>query len=178
MNHCPRFAEDEAPAGRGPARRAGSPVAGPGHRGPPRPHGRPPSSWRCSTGRGLLPRHPHARPDGAGRGGGLAEDWPLDADSPFPLFVFVTAYDQYAVQAFERRGGGLADAQARADRPPAWPLQRLTAASPALGPSARRRQRCAGASVEPVGALLGAAPSVETNQRLRVVQVAQRQPTC
>ncbi len=29
----------------------------------------------------------------------LAEDWP--ADAPFPLLVFVTAYDQYAVQAFE-----------------------------------------------------------------------------
>jgi DNA-binding LytR/AlgR family response regulator len=29
----------------------------------------------------------------------LAEDWPEDA--PFPALVFVTAYDQYAVQAFE-----------------------------------------------------------------------------
>ena len=31
----------------------------------------------------------------------LAEDWPADTQ-PFPLLVFVTAYDQYAVQAFER----------------------------------------------------------------------------
>ena len=34
----------------------------------------------------------------------LAEDWPDERDdsvAPFPLLVFITAYDQYAVQAFE-----------------------------------------------------------------------------
>jgi len=31
----------------------------------------------------------------------LAEDWP--ADRPFPLLVFVTAYDQHALAAFERQ---------------------------------------------------------------------------
>ncbi len=30
----------------------------------------------------------------------LAEDWP--DDSPFPLLVFVTAHDEYAIEAFER----------------------------------------------------------------------------
>ncbi len=32
----------------------------------------------------------------------LAEDWPEDG-AAFPLLVFVTAYDQYALQAFERQ---------------------------------------------------------------------------
>ncbi|WP_310463515.1 LytTR family DNA-binding domain-containing protein [Sphaerotilus sp.] len=31
----------------------------------------------------------------------LAEDWPDDPGAPFPLLVFVTAYDQHAVKAFE-----------------------------------------------------------------------------
>jgi DNA-binding LytR/AlgR family response regulator len=34
----------------------------------------------------------------------LAEDWPDGADAPtFPLLVFVTAYDEYALQAFEQQ---------------------------------------------------------------------------
>ena len=32
----------------------------------------------------------------------LAEDWPDDAGAPLPLIVFVTAYDQHALDAFER----------------------------------------------------------------------------
>jgi len=38
--------------------------------------------------------------DGLQAAQALAEDWPEDA--PFPLIVFITAYDQYALQAFER----------------------------------------------------------------------------
>lgn len=32
----------------------------------------------------------------------IAEDWPDNTGKPFPIIVFVTAYDQYALQAFER----------------------------------------------------------------------------
>lgn len=39
--------------------------------------------------------------DGLQAAQALAEDWPGDG-TPFPLLVFVTAFDQYALQAFER----------------------------------------------------------------------------
>ena len=65
----------------------------------------------------------------------LAEDWP--AETPFPLLVFITAYDQYALQAFdvqavdylvkpvtpERLGECLRRLRARLDTPPADGLQ-------------------------------------------------------
>jgi DNA-binding LytR/AlgR family response regulator len=38
--------------------------------------------------------------DGLGAAQAIVEDWP--ADAPLPLLVFVTAYDQYALAAFER----------------------------------------------------------------------------
>lgn len=41
------------------------------------------------------------RLDGLETARALAEDWP-EAGRPFPLVVFVTAYDQYALAAFER----------------------------------------------------------------------------
>jgi DNA-binding LytR/AlgR family response regulator len=44
----------------------------------------------------------------------LAEDWPGDA--PLPLLVFVTAYDQYALQAFEHAAVDYVLKPVRADR--------------------------------------------------------------
>ncbi|MES2182985.1 MAG: LytTR family DNA-binding domain-containing protein [Pseudomonadota bacterium] len=38
--------------------------------------------------------------DGLEAAAALADDWPAD-EAPFPALVFVTAYDQYAVEAFE-----------------------------------------------------------------------------
>jgi DNA-binding LytR/AlgR family response regulator len=44
----------------------------------------------------------------------LAEEWP--AESAFPLLVFVTAYDQYAIQAFEAQAVDYVLKPVRADR--------------------------------------------------------------
>jgi DNA-binding LytR/AlgR family response regulator len=95
----------------------------------------------------------------------MAEDWPLDA--PFPLLVFVTAYDQYAVQAF--------DAQAVDYLVKPLDSQRLAATV------ARLRRRLAerapqGAlqeSVDQLRALLGAGAGGPTpSKRLEVIQAS------
>ncbi|PUE42679.1 LytTR family DNA-binding domain-containing protein [Limnohabitans sp. Bal53] len=44
----------------------------------------------------------------------LAEEWP--SDTPFPLLVFVTAYDQYAIQAFEAQAVDYVLKPVRAER--------------------------------------------------------------
>lgn len=93
----------------------------------------------------------------------LAEEWPQDA--PFPLLVFVTAYDQYAVQAFEaqavdylvkpveaaRLGACIARLQKRlADRAPAVPeaaLGQLRALLAAAGAQPQPRLEVIQASV-------------------------------
>jgi DNA-binding LytR/AlgR family response regulator len=54
----------------------------------------------------------------------LAEDWP--AGEPFPLLVFVTAYDQYALQAFEAQAVDYLVKPVRGDRLAAC-VQRLRA---------------------------------------------------
>jgi DNA-binding LytR/AlgR family response regulator len=97
----------------------------------------------------------------------LAEDWPDDGP-PLPLFVFVTAYDQYALQAFEAQA---VDYLVKpADRP------RLAAAVTRL----KRRLADRGTGTEALQATLGqlrallgpgatAAPAAEA-PRLEVIQ--------
>ncbi len=114
----------------------------------------------------------------------LAEDWPEDA--PFPLLVFVTAYDQYALQAFEHAAVDyvlkpvqrerLAQTVGRLKQALA---QRQTAASPALDATlAQLRQLLAPAGGAAGGAAApSSAPSSPHSSpplpRLRLLQVSQ-----
>jgi len=109
----------------------------------------------------------------------LAEDWPAASDNPagsapFPLLVFVTAYDDYALQAFEaqavdylvkpvqrpRLAACVARLQARL-------ADRRAAALASSAPAGDTLQ----AAVQQLRALLGAAPAGgATPPRLEVIQ--------
>jgi len=99
--------------------------------------------------------------DGLEAAQALAEDWPDDA--PFPLIVFVTAYDQYAIAAFERAavdyllkpvdGARLAQC-----------VQRLQAALAQREAAPQALQQ----AVDQLRGLLGTAPS--STARLEVIQ--------
>jgi DNA-binding LytR/AlgR family response regulator len=99
----------------------------------------------------------------------MAEDWPDDV--PFPLLVFVTAYNQYAVQAF--------DAQAVDYLIQPLDAQRLAASVARLRKrlADRAPQSALQESVDQLRALLGAAPAMNSTERppaskLEVIQAS------
>ena len=111
----------------------------------------------------------------------LAEDWPLDV--PFPLLVFVTAYDRYALQAFEAQAVDylVKPVDARRLASCVERLQKRLADS--AGPAATSPAAAAGAGAAPFNApqeatlaqlralLAGSAPPPAVPaQRLAVVQ--------
>jgi DNA-binding LytR/AlgR family response regulator len=98
----------------------------------------------------------------------LAEDWPDNGHS-FPLIVFVTAYDQYALQAFERSA---VDYVLKPVQP-----ERLAQTCARLQAALRQRLQpqaapALGAAIEQLRSLLGAvAPGASTAAApLRVIQ--------
>jgi len=97
----------------------------------------------------------------------LAEDWPDGASQPvFPLLVFVTAYDQYAIEAF--------DAQAVDYLLKPVDETRLAACVQRLQRTLARRGDAAAAmtsTLEQLRGLLGAAPgATPVAPRLQVIQ--------
>ena len=93
----------------------------------------------------------------------LAEDWPGDA--AFPLIVFVTAYDHYALQAFDAQAVDYVVKPVQRERLAAC-VARLQARLAERAPHGDALQR----SVEQLRALLGAVPVSATPPRLDVIQ--------
>ena len=104
----------------------------------------------------------------------LAEDWP--ADAAFPLLVFVTAYDQYALQAFEAQAVDYlvkpVDARRLASCGERLQRRLADASGPATGAAAPATGGALEATLAQLRALLaGSAPPVGLPpQRLEVIQ--------
>jgi len=96
----------------------------------------------------------------------LAEDWPEPHPSgkPFPLIVFVTAYDQYALQAFEAQAVDYVVKPVQRERLAAC-VARLKARLAARGPQPEALQR----SLEQLRGLLGGT-ATSAAPRLDVIQ--------
>jgi len=98
----------------------------------------------------------------------IAEDWPGNAAQTFPLIVFVTAYDQYALQAFERAAVDYVLKPVQPDRL-AQTCVRLKAAlaqrqpTPASGPALD-------AVMQQLRGLIGQSAPVQAAAPLRVLQ--------
>jgi DNA-binding LytR/AlgR family response regulator len=108
----------------------------------------------------------------------LAEDWP-DATAgaaPFPLIVFVTAYDQYALQAFERAAFDYVLKPVQTERL-AQTCGRLQAALKARSQSVADRSSAPalGAAIDQLRSLLGGAGGLSAQPKaapLRVIQAS------
>jgi DNA-binding LytR/AlgR family response regulator len=108
----------------------------------------------------------------------LAEDWP-DATAgaaPFPLIVFVTAYDQYALQAFERAAFDYVLKPVQTERL-AQTCGRLQAALKARSQSVADMSSAPalGAAIDQLRSLLGGAGGLSAQPKaapLRVIQAS------
>lgn len=96
----------------------------------------------------------------------LAEDWP--DDSPFPLLVFVTAHDEYAIEAFERAAFDYVLKPATAERL-AQTCSRLQDAL-RLRAQAPAESNALDAAVAQLRGLLAQAPAAPAAPRLSVIQ--------
>ena len=97
----------------------------------------------------------------------MAEDWD-DGAAPFPLLVFVTAYDQYALQAFEHAAVDYVLKPVQPDRL-AQTVQRLKTALARRQMTTNSAPTGMQAAVDQLHALLGAAtPAAPT---LRLLQI-------
>ncbi len=94
----------------------------------------------------------------------LAEDWPA-AGAPFPLLVFVTAYDQYAVQAFDAQAVDYLLKPVQPQRL-AQCVQRLQQRLAAQDEGPQRLE----AALQQLRGLLGAAPAAAPLAPLQVIQ--------
>ena len=95
----------------------------------------------------------------------IAEDWPDDA-GPLPLIVFVTAYDQYALQAFEAQAVDYLVKPVQSERLVAC-VQRLRARLAERAPSGPLPQ-----TLEQLRALLAAPGAGAAPARLEVIQAS------
>ena len=99
----------------------------------------------------------------------LAEEWPEDA--PFPLLVFVTAYDQYALQAFEAQAVDYLVKPVESARLAAC-VERLKKRLADRAPSAQTPQPAVSdVTLDQLRALLAAA-SAQPQPRLEVIQAS------